>query len=687
MKLHSFRSSRLLGAVCTVLLAAQLAACSGGSGSSPPPSTPTPPPSGGSPPTNPPPAPTTVSLTLSGTVTDAPIANAVVTATVGDETFTATADASGNYSLEIEIEEANAGAFVTLSARGVGDQAFVEFTSLAGSFQALATQAGSDDTLSSTENFATQITNFSTAEAVFLREANGGQPVTSDALLQTLSSAVNAQDVLDLAAAIKLTVDDAANYPMPAGQTSILELASDPAARQQFVDDVYEQDPAAFANTQASIVHDAGLAQPVEPQQDHSFTSVLLSTDPNFSFNYSGRVLHFDLYEDGTGSVQSETFDQSLTWTVEDSTIRVTYDTPVETVSFDTENCVGGGGVRQVEAHYVAEGATIAFLSERTVAVTTTSDVTYADCPSLAPRADVSTEARTILTMDHLQPIDAEELHGETDTIYVYDAAQQAIVADIAVLGADGTGTTRLTHQSFTWGVDESGKLIAVEFADGTTAEYGLLREIDAISSDLYWEVRTVDGPVYTGAGASIFADPEYPAEFTAEDVPGRYYQFGMGDETVVDARLKGFRLRFDANLMGSHEADHIDENDQLVTIDSSQRASDGFRWTVEDGEVVVRRTFDLVLQQETCLYGDADCLLYDERRIIPLAMDGNRVYWVEVRRFDLQGVTASTPASQLVRFYDYEPLSEAATVGASKTRAARSAQKSRALLRGPQLR
>jgi hypothetical protein len=630
-----------------------------------------------------------VSLTLSGTVTDAPIANAVVTATVGDETFTANADASGNYTLDIEIDAADAGEFVTLNARGVGDQEFVEFTSLAGSFQSLATQAGDDGTLSSSENFATQITNVSTAEAVFLREANGGQPITSDALLQTLSSEINAQDVLDLAAAIKLTVDDSANYPMPSGQTSILALASDSAARQQFVNDVYTQDPAAFASTQASIVNDSGLAQPIDPQQDHTFTSALLSTDPNFSFNYSGRVLHFDLLEDGTGNVQSETYDEPLTWTVEGSTIRVTYQNPIGTVSFDTENCVGGGGVRQVEAHYVTEGATIAFLSNRTVAVTTTSDITYADCPSLEPRQDVaSTEARTILTMDHLQPIDAEELHGETDTIYVWDAAQQAVVADIADLGADGTGTTRLTNQTFTWSVDEeSGKLIAVTFADGTEAEYGVLREIDALSSDLYWEIRTVEGKVYVGAGASIFADPEFPAAFAAEDVPGRYYQFGTGDDGAIDSRLKGFRLRFDANFTGSHEVDYVDENDQVVTVDSSTRSTDAFRWTAEDGEVIVRRTFDTALELDNCVYGNANCLLYDERRIIPLAMEGSRVYWVEVRRTNLMGIDGSTPATQLVRFYDYEPLAEAATVGVSKARFARPTLKSRALLRGPQLR
>ena len=50
----------------------------------------------------------------------------------------------------------------------------MEFTSLAGSFQALDAAAGADDTLTSTENFSTQITNVSTAIAVLMQTANGG---------------------------------------------------------------------------------------------------------------------------------------------------------------------------------------------------------------------------------------------------------------------------------------------------------------------------------------------------------------------------------------------------------------------------------------------------------------------------------------------------------------------------------
>ncbi|HEY6642514.1 hypothetical protein [Povalibacter sp.] len=687
--------SRRLSAICALILATQLAACGGGDGNdtTPPPSGSGEPPVTPPPPPPPPPPPATVSLKLTGKVTDEPIANAQVTATVGSQTFSATADATGAYSLDIEIEEANAGDFVTLSARGVGAQSFVEFTSLAGSFQSLLSAAGSDEILSSTESFSTQITNVSTAQAVFLVQANGGQPITSEAALSSAAVGVNAQDVLDLAAAIKLAVDDAQNNPLPAGTTSILALASDATARQTFINEVYENNPSAFAAAQVAIARDPDLAQNDGVVQRYldseGFTTAMLSTDGLFSFNYSGRIAHFDLYADGTGFENSETYDQPHTWTRDGSTIEVTYSTPVSTISYDTVNC--NGTVAQFEAHYVSNGVDLTFLNERTVTITTTSQISYPSCPSLdGPKT--STVARSVLSMDNFKVIDVEELKGNAQTIYVWDSGQSAVVADVAEIYADGTGRALITGQDFTWelsadgGPEAEGKIIAAQF-DGWTAEYLSFRDIDELSSDLFWEVRVGndgDGGVYMGAGASVFADPEYAVTFTEQDVVGRFYQFGKGDETSGDARLGGFRLRFDANGMGAQENDYIDGNGN-VQLD----ASAAFRWAIATGpvgvEVVVSQTYNTAINSYNCAVASANCIVFDERRIIPIVADDNRVYWMEVRRSAPSiGTTVAddTAPTQLVRFYDYEPFAEAASLSA-KPKLGASRTKQRELLRG----
>jgi hypothetical protein len=707
MKKPSFADrSRTLSVLCSLILASQLAACGGGGGNGVA-STPTP--SGNNnnnnnppPPPDPPPPAPTVSLTLRGKVTDAPIANAEVTATVGGQAFTATADANGEYSLPIQVPEADRAEFVTLTARGVGGQSFVEFTSLAGSLQSLASQAGDDGVLSSAENFSTQITNVSTAHAVYLREANGGEAITTDAALQTLVSQVNAQDVLNLAAAIKLAVDDPVNNPLPEGETSILALASDAAARGDFVDQSYARDPQAFAQAQNAIAQDADLTQPMSASvidtyvANEGFTTALLSNDATFTFNYTGRIAHFNLSAGGVGSESSETYEQSFHWTVEGSSIRVTYDEPLETWSWDSRTC--GDTYAQYLGRYVTAGATITFLNARTVAVTSTSNLTYAACPALNNPAYTTTAARTVLTSaTEFQKIDVEALAGNAQTIYVWDAAKGAVVADVAEINADGTGRALLTNQTFTWemnsdgGAEEQGYILQANFADGTEAEYLLLREIDGLASDIFWEIRTSNnGPVLMGAGASIFADPDHAVtEVNASDVVGRFYQFGVGDEVSGDPRLGGFRLRFDADGRGAQEEDVID-NDAVVVLNELNQSDRAFRWTIEEGpvgiEVVVRRTWDLVAHAYNCEYDEAnpDCVLFDERRIIPIVTnDAGRYYWVEVRRLAPPGeaVNANTPVTHLTRFYDKAAATAPAAM--SKLRRSIDGSKPRELLRG----
>ncbi len=671
--------SRKLSAVCALILATQLVACGGSdddgnAGTTPPPSSG----GGGSKTPPPPPPPEKVSLKLQGRVTDEPIANAEVTATIGGETFTATADANGDYSLDIEIDEEHENQFVTLVARGVGPQAFVEFTSLAGSFAALAAQAGSDGTLSPDENFATQITNVSTAEAAFILQANGGEPVTSDAQLQQLAQDLNAQDVLDLAAAIKLAVDEAETYPLAEGQT-ILSLVSDADARQTFVNDTYQQNPQAFADAQASIVADAGLSQAIPAEFAEGFTTALLSTDPGFSFNYTSRVLHFDLHDDGTGYAQSSTYDVQTTWTLDGSKIKVQYVQPVTTVSFDILECPGAAGSSQVEAHYTTTGHTVVFLNPRTVAITTTSDVTYPYCAALEPHEKVSTSARAVLTLDRVQAVDEAELAGSTQSIYVYDAQNQRPVADIADIAADGTGTTRLTNKSFTWTLEEDGKIVLATFDDGSEGQYAVLRRIDDVASDIYWEVRSPEGMVYVDAGPSVDAHPDYAVELTADAVPAYYYQFGKVESDY------GFRLRFDANGLGSHEDYQITQAGAVAVENDRTDPYYAFRWTIEGDDVVIRRTTDIQTGLTNCVFGTTDCVMWDRRRIIPLAADDNgRIYWLEHRAFNVNGVTANTPTTSLVRFYDREEFAAPAGVSSKGTSGV---SKPRELLRMPHAR
>ncbi|WP_153067121.1 carboxypeptidase-like regulatory domain-containing protein [Steroidobacter cummioxidans] len=658
---------RLSAAVISTLLMATLAGCGGGGGgnNTAPPTTP---PTGNPNPNPNPPAPQPLSqLTLTGIVTDAPIANAVVTATVGTETFTANADANGAYSLQIEIDPGSTSEFVTLSARGVGPQSYVEFTSLAGTFAALQAQAGDDDILSNTENFATQITNVSTAQALLILEASNGRSIATDADLRALSATLNSQEVLDLATAIKLFVDDSDNYPMPAGQTSLLALMSDAATREQFVNSAYDQNPTVFASTQTAIVTDTSLTQPISSNSvPAKLTAAMLSNAAEFSFNYFNRVNAYTFNADGTGTAAAGSWNVNTTWAINGSTIDITYGETVRVEGYETvANCPAISG--QVRTEYASDGAKLTLLSNRVVTITETNRITnLIQTPppgcQLSARTETTTVARTILGDDDFEQLDAAELADSTQSIYVYDESSGA-TADIADLHADGSGVTWAFGKQFTWSLDSTGRVVTATFRDGTIAKFRSLRQVDAVTTDLFYEIQTANGR-RLDAGASVFADPELPLVFTPENMVGRFYQFGVGVEGSTERRLKGFRLRFDNGGTGSHEDDRI-VNDAVVTLSGSNAPDFNFYWDIDGEDVIVRRTRTLNTELVNCTPGSSvECVVYDERRLVPLASitqpdEKLRVYWMEYRRLDWEdGISDNTPPQTVVRFYDYEPTS-----------------------------
>jgi len=188
---------------------------------------------------------------------------------------------------------------------------------------------------------------------------------------------------------------------------------------------------------------------------------------------------------------------------------------------------------------------------------------------------------------------------------------------------------------------------------------------------------------VLMGAGASVLGEPAGSLMFTADTVVGRFYQFGIGEETSTDTRLRGFRLRFDADFTGAQEADFVDENGNVVTTNEDTNPANFFRWTLDDQSVTVRRTWDYVAEVDGCVYTAPNCTLYDQRRIFPLAMEGNRVYWIEERQSAFGPISASTPKTRLVRFYDYESFE----TGQAKSQRTVEGNKARTLMKGAGLR
>ena len=214
-------------------------------------------------------------LTLAGQVVDSPIPYATVTVTIGGVTYTTVADANGYYSLDIAtatIEE-----LVTIEAtKKMASGDTLNFFSLAGSFSKLLEDA-SGNVLSSTTNQKVNVTNVSTAEYVLVVAANGDTaPTTVDELLQA-ETQVDATQLLELAAVIKLVVDS--GYALPADYTSVLQFIQDPVAVDTFV---AAADPSDLANAVSSILSENGLVAGFQVGDVPARYLITAATEPGF---------------------------------------------------------------------------------------------------------------------------------------------------------------------------------------------------------------------------------------------------------------------------------------------------------------------------------------------------------------------------------------------------------------------
>ncbi len=170
------------------------------------------------------------SVTLTGVVTDSPVANAVVSVEAGTHEANAVADAAGAYSVELRIRtsELDADVLLLITGRGVGGQDEVELRSVVGRLGDILSEAGSDELLSADENSRLNVTHVSTARYLLAVDSNFGAIPTNASELVLAEAATDIDELLDLAALIKLIVDDGL-ITVPADET-VLDLLTSSTA-------------------------------------------------------------------------------------------------------------------------------------------------------------------------------------------------------------------------------------------------------------------------------------------------------------------------------------------------------------------------------------------------------------------------------------------------------------------------
>ncbi|WP_028109305.1 hypothetical protein [Ferrimonas futtsuensis] len=194
-----------------------LIACGGGGGGSEP----TPP----TPPTPEPPATVKEHFTIEGETLGTPLANALVTATLGDDSFTANTDDSGHFSLAMEYDAGTLADsdMVQLTAKGQGSQSHIELAAILGSFGTIKNQAGEDLVLSTDESHRSQLSHLGTATLLWAK--NSATDLDSDAALTRAEAHLSSQRVWDLAATIRTLAENPDFTPAEGTTLSLFSAA------------------------------------------------------------------------------------------------------------------------------------------------------------------------------------------------------------------------------------------------------------------------------------------------------------------------------------------------------------------------------------------------------------------------------------------------------------------------------
>jgi hypothetical protein len=187
-------------------------------------------------------------LTLSGLVTDDAIPNATVTVHVGSDTFTADAmtDASGAFTVDIESDDPDA-----LVSCEADDGNGVHFTSLPTNFAELEARA-TDGVVS-----GISITNVTTAHHVLALRATADGSIDDLDELAEAAAGVDTAELLELAGAIKVVVENRDGVVLPAEYADTLELAAAIAdGSSTFVADVEVSSPGTLGEAMDAVLSD-----------------------------------------------------------------------------------------------------------------------------------------------------------------------------------------------------------------------------------------------------------------------------------------------------------------------------------------------------------------------------------------------------------------------------------------------
>ncbi|ALU45300.1 PKD domain-containing protein [Pseudoalteromonas rubra] len=425
------------------------------------------------------------SVTLNGIVTDAPVANASLMVYVGDESFPATAGNDGTYTIQLDVDDSAVNRLIRIQANGGTNQENVEFYSQLESFAAVATQAGDDGIVNSSENFGVNITNVTTAEYALVTRSVGGVPQTTDELNNALVG-VDANEKLTLSALIKLVVDGSGDtkFSLPTGVNNTFELVSNQGAIDELTNTINDSDPTLIETTKESIKNDDKL---VDNGEGSIVGSYLIGSTRYFRSHFTEMTLN----EDGTGTFTDHT-SGAITWTqATDGAVSIVFGDGIFSPRHSCKNTEG----MNYTCYSRYKTATFSIYDDndfaKAISLTGVRDEIKADDDTVL-NADVSdTEDFTMVVRGNTITPTAAQMQGvwHFDQMYYLMAGETGNEYYLPQTGKmmfnqDGTGKSTLpdgTERDFSWQVSANNLVVMLAKTDTMEAQtltYWLLKSL-----------------------------------------------------------------------------------------------------------------------------------------------------------------------------------------------------------------
>jgi hypothetical protein len=400
------------------------------------------------------------SVTITGIVTDKPIANANVTLSAGGSSVQVQAGADGSYSGELVVDESEVKDLVQIKAQGTGEQSNVEFWSLLNSVETVITQAGDDGVLQKEENFSVNVTNVTTAEyAIITRD--GEAPKDDEALKSALLN-VDADEKLQLATLIKVVVDNP-EFQLPEGVNNTLELVASTEATQAFEAEVNEKDPNLIENTKTEIKEDTDLVT----GPSGTLVGDYILQSPRY---YNNLAYHLNLKDDNTGVINGVDQQTVSNWVLDGNKLSLTLSSPL--TKSVTENTLEDQTKQRVETFVSSMSMVVLGENEvfRTVEVT---EETYQTIDGVAQEPETVTYISNLTSKSQTAQPTSEILTANggvwyldlDDRDYILNDDPEEQVSKL-IFNADGTITTEFADEEVTWRIE--GRAIVVNYKDFT---------------------------------------------------------------------------------------------------------------------------------------------------------------------------------------------------------------------------